>query len=931
MFSPSKILSNLWTRRCRVATAFITAALVVTSMSFAQVPIPLQEQIERFGTLSTAQQQALIRELQRELPPAQRDAVLGMLRQQGGGGAQGDDRTVDDPQRVAREPTQEELEILAPRFRFEAGNTLVIEFLWGDSADAPVAAADREQILMRQDRYRSGNPYQLDDQGRLHLPGIPAISLTGLDVDQATVRIQAERQLLPFEIVITHLPLAPSGTDALKPFGYDLFFGVPSTFAPVADIPVPQDYVIGPGDAVNVQLFGNRNSEYFLSVNREGAINFPEIGPISVSGLTITELRTTITERINEQMIGVRASTTLGELRSIRVFVLGDVEQPGSYTVSGLSTMTNALLASGGVTSIGSLRRVALMRAGETVSTLDLYDLLLRGDTSNDVRLQPGDAIFVPPVGPTVAVHGEVLRPAIYEVRHESSVEELIELAGGTTANANLSSVKVERIVPGSGTTARSVNLDAVQGLDGLRNGDVIRIERDLDRLESAVRLEGNVYRPGLYQWYSGMTLRDLLPGPQLVKPMSDLNYVLIRRENAPNVNMEVLSADVEAIWQRRPGANNLTLEARDTVYVFNLDIGRSHILAPLLEELYSQAPPNQPLPMVSVIGQVRATGAYPLEPGMRVSDLLRAGGGMTASAYSIEAELTRHDVVNGRFRETRLVNVDLGAVLRGDTGMDVVLRPYDTLVVKEVPRWTQDLAITVRGEVQFPGTYVIRQGETLSSVLERAGGLTDLAFPKGSVFTRTELQQREAEQLRSLAERVEADLAAVAIADPNARDVISTGQTLVTQLRNTRAVGRLVIDLEAVVSGRLERDLILRDGDQLFVPKTTQEVMVLGEVQYSTSHLHTPGFEVEDYIDLSGGTTSRADERRTYVVRANGAVNVDTDRRWFRRSAGVQIQPGDTIVVPMDTDRVRPLTAWESITQILYNIAVAFSVIDRI
>jgi protein involved in polysaccharide export with SLBB domain len=215
--------------------------------------------------------------------------------------------------------------------------------------------------------------------------------------------------------------------------------------------------------------------------------------------------------------------------------------------------------------------------------------------------------------------------------------------------------------------------------------------------------------------------------------------------------------------------------------------------------------------------------------------------------------------------------------------------------------------------------------------VLARAGGLTELAFPEGSVFTREELREREAEQLRTLARRIETDLAAVALADPDSRDIMTTGQTLVTQLRKAEAVGRLVIDLDAVIANFPGRDIVLRDGDQLFVPEITQEVMVLGEVQYATSHLHTVAFDREDYIQLSGGVTNRADEARTYVVRANGSVVADSGRRWFNRSNRIGIQPGDTIVVPLDTDRVRPLTAWQSITQILYNIAIAFSVIDGI
>ena len=288
---------------------------------------------------------------------------------------------------------------------------------------------------------------------------MPAIALAGLDVDQATVRVQAETALRPFTIIVTFLPLEPVGIAALEPFGYDLFERSRRAFASENDIPVPADYVIGPGDTINVQLFGNQNIEHFLPVNRDGTINFPDIGPMNVSGLTFTQMRDTLNQRVMEQMIGVRASITLGELRSIRVFLLGDVVRPGSYSVSGLSTITNALYAGGGVKPIGSLRNIALRRDGATVSTLDLYDLLLRGDTRGDVRLQAGDAIFVPPIGAQVTVDGEVRRPAIYEVKNEETVAELVALAGGLNAGANRGAVKLERVVPNRGTTVQDIDL----------------------------------------------------------------------------------------------------------------------------------------------------------------------------------------------------------------------------------------------------------------------------------------------------------------------------------------------------------------------------------------------------------------------------------------------------------------------------------------
>ena len=913
-------------RRAITGLSIAAVAAVVT----AQVPLPVEEQIRLFNSMSPAQQQALIRELQRSLPPAQRQAIVGLL--QGGPGADADGAELDlETETALRDAIAAEESAAGQAVddvpRLDPEDTIVIQFQprEGDPRAALRTPDEQQQLAAFLDRLEEGNPYQLDGSGMLYLPGVPAIPLAGLDVDEATVRVQAEPALRPFTIILTFLPLEPVGVEALEPFGYDLFEQSRRSFAPGADVPVPADYVIGPGDSITIQLFGAENAEYFLPVNRDGTINFPEIGPVNVSGLTFTQIRDMVNQRVAEQMIGVRASVTVGELRSIRVSLLGDVTRPGSYTISGLATITNALYAGSGVKTIGSLRNIALRRDGTTVATLDLYDLLLRGDTSGDVRLQAGDAIFVPPVGPRVTVDGEVRRPAIYEVDEEETVAELIALAGGLNATANRMAVKLERIVPNRGTTVQDIDLGS-GGRTPVRDGDVLRVPTNLERLENSVRLAGNVFQPGLYQWRQGIRLTDVLPAPEVVKPLSDLNYVLIRREVAPNVEIEVHSADLQAAWRAPTSRDNVALQPRDIVYVFHLETGRRQIVAPLIEEMNAQADSNEALPVVRVGGQVRLPGEYPLEPGMRISDLLRAGGGLSAAAYATDAELTRYIIVNGEHRETEFVTVDLAAVLRGDASADLAIGPYDYLNIKEVSRWRGEESVTIRGEVVFPGTYPIRRGEKLSSLLERAGGLTDLAFPEGSVFTRLELQQREREQLEVLARRIERDLAAVSVSDPSASQTITTGQSLISQLRDAVATGRWVIRLDEIVAGNEAADVVLKGGDQLLVPDERQEVTVLGEVQYATSHVYEAGLSRDDYINRSGGLSQRADKKRIYVVRANGEV-VANSGGWFQRDGGSGIRPGDAIVVPLDVDQ--PLLRWASITQVIYQLALAAAAVN--
>jgi protein involved in polysaccharide export with SLBB domain len=319
----------------------------------------------------------------------------------------------------------------------------------------------------------------------------------------------------------------------------------------------------------------------------------------------------------------------------------------------------------------------------------------------------------------------------------------------------------------------------------------------------------------------------------------------------------------------------------------------------------------------------------------MRISDLLRAGGGLQDAAYGAKAELTRYRL-GGDVRQTQLIDVDLAAVLKGDQSADLLLQPFDFLSIKEVPEWSEQEEVTLLGEVRFPGNYPIQRGETLRSVLGRAGGLTSLAFTQGTVFTRKELKEREQLQLDRLAERLQSDLAAAALQAVAANQgqggqALTVGQSLLTQLKSTKAVGRLVIDLDGVINSPLGSvsDVALREGDVLIIPKQKQEVTVIGEVQSSTSHFFRENLTRDDYIGMSGGVTRKADRGRIYIVHADGSVVSSENSGWFRRSAQVKMKPGDTIVVPLDTERMPPLPLWQAVTQILYNLAIAAAAVN--
>lgn len=842
------------------------------------------------------------------------------------------------------EPAELNLRI-RPKFEGEtvlrAGDTLLVRLAFPkpDPGVPPPAEVERLRLQGLIDRAHRGNPYRLTRQGALDLPSLAPIPLAGLTVKEATQRLRFDMSLDGLDVELTLLPLDPQGTDALKPFGYDLFDdaddveGLPTQ---EKSVPVPAEYVIGPGDVLEVQTYGKEGGRYTLKVGRDGRIDFPQLGPIAVAGQEFEAVRTLIEERVSAQLIGVEVSVSIGELRGIQVFVLGDAKRPGSYTVSGLATITNALLESGGVKPIGSLRDIQLKRNGATVRRLDLYALLLNGDASNDVRLLPGDVIFIPPVGRTVGIAGEVRRPAIYEFKDEGSVADLIDLAGGLAPEADPRLARLSRI---DGNRTRTViDLDLTAGRDRevrVETGDVLQIFTVRPTLENAVVVEGHVFRPGPSQFRPGLRLSDVIHSADELRPNADLGYVLIRREGGPGRIVEARSADLAAAWRAPGSAQDPELQARDRIFVFDREGGRDRVIDPILRDLHRQGAPESPIQVVSIFGSVNAPGRYPLEPGMTVADLVRAGGGLRDAAYVADAELTRLSIEGGELRRTDVLKIDLAAALRGDSSADVVLGAYDYLNIKQLPEWEKQGVVQIQGEVRFPGSYPIRRGETLKSVIERAGGLTSFAFPEGSVFLRHDLQERERQQLKTLADRLQADLTSLALQSAQAggaaegAQALAVGQQLLTQLQTTEPAGRFVIDLPLVLARQIgaAQDVVLRDGDRLLIPKLSQEVTVLGEVQNATSHFYQEGVGRDEYISLSGGLTARADKERIYVVRANGSVVTRQSSGWFGRG-DVVIRPGDTVVVPLEADRIRPLTLWTSVTQILYNIAVAVAAV---
>lgn len=751
--------------------------------------------------------------------------------------------------------------------------------------------------------------------------------------------------------------------NGLKPFGYDLFAGDPSTFAPVTEIPVPADYTMGPGDVLRIQLWGKENQNLELPVSRDGTISFPDSGPLSVAGLSFDEAREQIRTRVSEQYIGVQASVSLGELRSMRVFVLGEARNPGSYTVSSLSTITNALYVSGGIKQTGSLRNVQHKRDGKLLGTLDLYELLLKGDSRNDNRLQAGDVIFIPPVGKRVGIEGEVYRPALYELDDESSLEQLVSMAGGLTPQAYPQRINIERtnedflrIIAEADYTSHNGRKAPIQA------GDRITIPSIADITGQYVEVQGAAARTGKFAWIPGMRVSSLIKNLDAdLLPVADKQYAAVVRTDPENDTISVLNLQLREAVRNPGGQQDLQLQEKDRLLFFSdagkVDIEseadlahqpdgkakadevsasdtftREKLFEPVIQRLKAQASPTRPQQTIAISGPVRYPGEYPLPATQRLEDAVFVAGGLKDSASLYQGEIARYTVDENGVGQMRILNVNLADAMAGRSNIE--LQSRDRVLIKSIPEFAKTRTIELKGEVRYPGIYTFRDGETLKDVLQRAGGLTENAFPRGAVFTREKLRQLEAQRLREAEERLQGDLLSVQLEGDNfggqTSQRIQQVEDLLEDVQNSRPVGRMVIDLAAVVSDENYQPIRLQDGDSLTIPTIPQAVSVFGEVQFPTSHLHQQGLTVDDYLERSGGPTRQADEDRVYVVKADGSVMLPERSQWFG-GRSQQLQPGDTIIMPIDVDRLNQLELWTNVSQIVYQMALGAAAVGNL
>jgi len=693
-------------------------------------------------------------------------------------------------------------------------------------------------------------------------------------------------------------------------FGYSIFRqgGTPRHDA-AAQLSVPADYMIAAGDEVIIFMWGRINEEHRLTVDRDGNINIPRIGPIAVAGQPFHIMQKTISERI-QSIEGVQSSVTMGTLRSISLYVVGEVTRPGQYTLSALSNVTDALFAAGGVTKRGSLRNVQLMRSGRLVTTIDFYDFLLSGNNFGTLRLQAGDVLFVPVVKAMAAVAGSVRRSALYECKGKTTLKEIIELAGGFTPAAWVNRIQIDRFKDNSYQVVLDLDAPSSKQLPDvfIEDGDIIRVFHIYDRDKNAVFLTGNVKRPGKYEYKEGMRIRDIIRSYDNLLPETHLDYAAVQRFNPPKFTESLLSFSLREALDDSTSQANIALAPYDNIIIYNRDF-------------------FEPDRTVTIAGAVTSPGKYRLLDNMKIKDLVLQAGGLTDAASVERGELYRRIFDDDNVR-TEKTDFCVRCAMQDDPSHNLVLGKLDHVYVREKMGWEEIRKVTFLGEVVFPGEYVLLPDETLGQLITRAGGFSENAYLAAAVFSRMSIkkmeQQRNEEYIRTLESNISQMSAEMAAKEQSAeaQSLLSVQMRLLDRIKKIKPVGRVVLDL---TDRKSYENFMLEDGDTLFVPKTMNTVSVMGEVfNPATFQLDMRKAEVRNYLSQAGGFKETADRRSVYVVRANGSVISAK----HARIQSYRLSPGDVVVVPQKLRYVSGYKVFTETVDAVYKVAMTAAVV---
>lgn len=668
----------------------------------------------------------------------------------------------------------------------------------------------------------------------------------------------------------------------IKVFGYDVFEKLaPSTFSPSNDVSVPTAYVVSVSDEIIVTLWGRMNEEYRVKVDRDGKINIPHLGLIPVSGLPFSAMQKTILDRV-QAIEGVQASVTMGDLRSMQIYVVGEVKSPGLYTVGALTNVTNALFAAGGPTINGSLRTIVVKRNGAVLANVDFYDFLMNGNNFSDIRLKSGDVISVGVIKNMAAIAGGVRRSALYELKPKTTLKELIGLAGGITAAGWVNRIQIERFAENQYQMVLDLNLESAKDLPEtpVFDADIVKIFPVLIKDKNAVYLTGNVVRPGKYEFKEGMKIFDIVGGYEGLQSETYFGYATIRRQLAPDFRESIIPFNLRIALDNKASTDNFALIPQDEVIIYNRDF-------------------FEPDRRVTIDGAINSPGQWPLLENMTVRDLIISAGGLRDDASPERGELYRRNF-QGEKVITEKIDFCVQCAIANSEKDNLELKKMDNVFIRSKKGWQEQKKIVLKGAFTYPGTYVILEGENLGDLIKRGGGFADDAYLPAAILTRPSVQELEIKRVDEYVSKLQLDavrmtteMAAKNQQVGDAQQLLEQQQMMLEKLKTTAPTGRIVIDL---TNPQSFQNLNLEEGDVLYVPKLAGTVSVIGEVYNPSTFKYEPdNCDAQHFLDLTGGVTTTADKKNIYIFRANGGIITNHNVRVL----GTRLNPGDVLVVP--------------------------------
>ena len=688
---------------------------------------------------------------------------------------------------------------------------------------------------------------------------------TGTDINES--RLREETKENTSDMLEDH-PTTQDLARGDQVFGRNIFNTRNLTFEPSVNLATPSNYRLGPGDEVIIDIWGASQNTIRQQISPEGTINISKIGPVNLSGMTVSAANDYLKAALNEIYNGLNNTTdptsdirlTLGNIRTIQINVMGEVVQPGTYALSSFSTVFHALYRAGGVSDIGSLRNVQLVRNGKNIATIDVYEFIMKGNTQDDIRLQEGDVVIVPAYDVLVKISGKVKRPMRFEMKKGESLSTLITYAGGFDADAYTRSLRVVR------QNGEEYEVNTVKDMDysiyKMRNGDVVTAEAILNRFTNKLEIRGAVYRPGIYQLSGKLnTIRELVNEAQGLTGDAFLNRAVLYRQRE-DLTSEVVPVDIRSIMDGT--SPNLALMKNDILYI------------PSIHDLEDRG-------NVTVHGEVAHPDSYPYADNMTLEDLIIQAGGLREAASTVRIDVSRRiknprsTADNDTIGQMYSFSLKDGFVIDGQPGF--ILQPYDQVYVRRSPGYQAQQNVAIEGEILFGGNYAMTsREERLSDLVNKAGGPTSYAYLRGAKLTRV-ANASEKKRMSDVVRLMQRQLGEAMI------------DSLGIRVEDTFTVG---IDLEKALSNpKGNADLVLREGDVISIPKNTNTVTINGAVMVPNTVSYMQGKDVDYYLNQAGGYSDNAKKSKKFIVYMNGQVTK------VKGSGKKQIEPGCEIIVP--------------------------------